>query len=438
MPEKETSPVPHPQENKSFLKKLIALFLMIGPGLFCVGYTIGTGSVTTMISAGSAYGTSLLWVVFLSCLFSGFLMEAYGRYAVVTGRTALHSFRTELPCGKFFALLTMIMLIAGQWCCLSGLVGCSSDALYQCGRLCFPGFWEQLGLNARYGALAIAILLLFGLYLIFWFGNYSRIETFLAAIVAILGISFLISLFIVAPTLRQIFGGMIPSIPKTGTGTNPAILLAAMVGTTLAAPTFVVRPLLVISKGWKIDDQKKQRNDCFCSALTMFIISGSILCVAAGAIYYRGGEPIRAVLDMVEPLRPIAGEWATLIFILGFVSAGVSSILPIAMVAGFLLGDIRNGEIKINAPVFRILAGIACLIGLMVPILGAPPVAAQITTQIAQVFVLPLVIGGILVLINRKSLMGKYRAGFFLNFGLIASFLFSLFVIYGTISNMFK
>lgn len=438
MPENETPSTENDLTRKSFLQKMITLFLLIGPGLFCVGYTIGTGSVTTMISAGSEYGTSLLWVVFLSCLFSAVLMEAYGRYAVVTGRTALHSFRTELPCGRLFAGLTMLMLIAGQWCCLSGLVGCSSDALYQCGRLCFPGFWEKLGLNAQYGALIIAVLLLLALYLIFWFGSYSRIETFLAAIVSILGVSFLISLFLVAPTLRQIFSGMVPSIPKTGAGTNPAILLAAMVGTTLAAPTFVVRPLLVLSKGWKTQDLKRQQKDSLISALIMFIISGSILCVAAGAIYFRGGAPIRAVLDMVEPLRPIAGQWATLIFILGFVSAGISSILPIAMIAGFLLGDFRNGQIKINTPIFRLLTGIACLIGLTVPILGAAPVAAQITTQISQVFVLPLVIGGIIILVNRKRLMGQYRAGLLLNFGLIAAFLFSLFVIYGALGNIFK
>jgi len=60
--------------NTSLFKKFIGLLLAFGPGIFAIGYTIGTGSVTSMIVAGSAYGMQLLWVLLLSCLFSGVLM----------------------------------------------------------------------------------------------------------------------------------------------------------------------------------------------------------------------------------------------------------------------------------------------------------------------------------------------------------------------------
>ncbi|MCK5105078.1 MAG: divalent metal cation transporter, partial [Cyclobacteriaceae bacterium] len=86
------------------MKKIIAFLLSIGPGIFCIGYTVGTGSVTSMSKAGSQYGSQLLWVLVLSCFFSWTLMEAYGRYAVVTGRTAVNSFKTELKFGKFLAI----------------------------------------------------------------------------------------------------------------------------------------------------------------------------------------------------------------------------------------------------------------------------------------------------------------------------------------------
>ena len=64
--------------KKSIIKKIIALVLGFGPGIFAIGYTIGTGSVTSMIVAGSKFGMQLLWVLLLSCLFSGVLMFAYG------------------------------------------------------------------------------------------------------------------------------------------------------------------------------------------------------------------------------------------------------------------------------------------------------------------------------------------------------------------------
>ena len=57
--------------RKHIFKKAGQLILTLGPGIFCIGYTIGTGSVTSMIKAGSMYGTQLLWVLFLSAFFAG-------------------------------------------------------------------------------------------------------------------------------------------------------------------------------------------------------------------------------------------------------------------------------------------------------------------------------------------------------------------------------
>jgi Mn2+/Fe2+ NRAMP family transporter len=76
------------------------------------------------------------------------------------------------------------------------------------------------------------------------------------------------------------------------------------------------------------------------------------------------------------------------------------------------------------------LVAVACLVGLIVPILGANPIIAQITTQVANVFVLPLVIGGIIVLINSKKLMGTQRASVLMNIGLVTAFCFSLIISY--------
>ena len=85
-----------PKTKKPFYKKLIAIVLGFGPGIFAIGYTIGTGSVTSMIVAGSKFNMQLLWVLLLSCVFSGVLMFAYGNYALITGETALFGFKKHL------------------------------------------------------------------------------------------------------------------------------------------------------------------------------------------------------------------------------------------------------------------------------------------------------------------------------------------------------
>ena len=112
------------------------------------------------------------WVLLLSVFFAWILMEAYGRYAVVTGETAIMAFRTRLRNGKILAILTIIGVVAGQWSALTGILGLISHALYEVSRLFFPGlsefnYWAVLGI-----AIAI-IIIMFSLLMI---GRYSFFE----------------------------------------------------------------------------------------------------------------------------------------------------------------------------------------------------------------------------------------------------------------------
>ncbi|MEJ2634352.1 MAG: hypothetical protein P8184_03555 [Calditrichia bacterium] len=75
---------------KTGIRTKIGLFLAsIAPGIFLIGYNIGTGSVTTVASTGAAYGMTLIWPLALSCIFTYVLIVAFGRYTAITGDTAL-------------------------------------------------------------------------------------------------------------------------------------------------------------------------------------------------------------------------------------------------------------------------------------------------------------------------------------------------------------
>lgn len=409
----------------NFFKRIWLVLLSVGPGIFCIGYTIGTGSVTSMIKAGSQFGMQLLWVLALSCLFAWVLMEAYGRYAVVTGNTSIHSFRTHFRFGKSLAILVIVGIVFGQWNSLAGILGLSANALYETYRLFFPSatpenYWAVLGIACA------LIIILYGLLLN---GNYSFFEGILVFFVTLMGVCFIISMFLTLPDPDEIIKGFIPRIPEVKGG---RMLVAAFVGTTMAAPTFVVRPLLMKGKGWGKDDLKAQSKDAFISGLLMFLISASIMAAATGAMFYEG-KVVDKVLDMVYTLEPIAGKFAVALFLVGALSAGLSSVFPALMVLPLLVADYESGELDMKSQRFRILTAVASIVGLSIPILGANPIEAQILTQIFNVFILPVVIIAILILINQKRLMGDYRAGWMLNTGLIASLLFSVLISYNGI-----
>lgn len=410
------------QEKNSILNKIIKFLLGIGPGIFAIGYTIGTGSVTAMIKAGSEHGMQLLWVLLLSCLFSWVLMEAYGRYALVTGETALHAFRKRLKYGNIIAIAIIIGISFGQWNSLIGILGISANAIFEGLALFFPVMKGQ-----EYAwVLGIAIVVISLMYWVLWKGSYGIFEKILIIFVSLMGFSFILSLFVVLPDPVAIAQGFIPSVPQVEGG---KMLVAAFVGTTMAAATFISRPLFIKGKGWTKDNLKEQQKDAFWAAMLIFIISGAIMAVAMGA-FYEDGKIVTRVLDMVTALEPVAGKFAIAIFFMGTLAAGLSSVFPILMITPLMIADYQKGELDTSSKQFKIITGIACVVGLAVPVFGANPINAQILTQVFNVFVLPLVILGIIILTNRKELMGEYKAGLWLNIGMVLAMIFACVISY--------
>ena len=412
-------------QKKSLLKKIVAIVLGFGPGIFAIGYTIGTGSVTSMIVAGSKFNMQLLWVLLLSCLFSGVLMFSYGNYGLITGETALYGFKKHLKYGKMLAILIMVGITFGQWNSLMGILGISSNIIYEILALNF----NSLKGYEYETVLSIAVVIIITFYLLMLVGKYTFFEKILVVFVTLMGVSFLLSLFFVQPLSIDVVKGLTPTIPDVPGG---KMLVAAFVGTTMAAATFLSRPLFVKGKGWTMKNLNQQKKDAITAALLIFIISGTIMAVAAGALFYEGKE-VTHVLDMANTLEPIAGKWAVTIFFFGALSAGLSSIFPCLLIAPLLVADYQSGELDTNSKQFRVITFIACLVALIGPAFGANPIEIQILSQVFNVFVLPAVVLGIILIVNNKKIMKGYKTSIGVNTGLFAALFFSLVISYNGI-----
>lgn len=399
---------------------IVRTLLSFGPAFMAVGYTIGTGSVTAMIVAGSTFGMQLLWVLLLSCLFSGALVYAYGNYFLVTGETALFAFKKHLKFGKWIAIAIIVGVVFGQWNSLIGIMGISSNIIYELLALYFPGLAPH-----KYGVvIAIAAIILVVMYGILLLGKYSIFERILVFFVTCMGLSFVLSLFFVHPLPAETIQGLVPTIPDVKGG---KMLVAAFVGTTMAAATFLSRPLFIKGKGWTLEDSEHQKRDAIVAAILVFVISGSVMAVAHGALFHQG-EPVTKVLDMVNALEPVAGKMSLTIFFFGTLAAGLSSIFPIMLIAPILVADYRSGELDTTSRQFKIITGIAAILALAVPVLGANPIKGQILTQVFNVFTLPIVVGGITALVNSSKLMQQYKASWLLNVLLGFALLFSVII----------
>lgn len=410
------------------MRKIIDFLLSFGPGIFAIGYTIGTGSVTSMIVAGNNFGMQLLWVLFFSCLFSGVLIYVSGSYYLTTGETALYAVRKHLPMGKAIAIAIIVTVGIGQWNSLIGILGITSNVIFEILTINFPSLEGQKYLLVLF--LAIIIIGIF--YFLLIKGSYSLFEKVLVLFVSMMALSFIFTLFFVYPLPSEVIGGLVPTIPQVeGAG----ILIAAFVGTTMAAATFLSRPLFIQGKGWTKDDFKTQRNDSIIAAVLIFTISGAIMAVASGSLFGKGNE-ITHVLDMSRALEPAVGKFAVSIFFAGTLSAGLSSIFPCLMIVPLMLGDYNSGKLDVKSTRFKVITGIASVLALSVPLFGFNPIKGQIFTQVFNVFALPLVVICFLVLWNRKN-VGLPQGRLITNLILVGAFIFSLIIMVNGLMDIF-
>jgi len=392
--------------------KKIGLFLTsIAPGLFLIGYNIGTGSITTMASSGAAYGMTLIWPLLLSCIFTFFLVMLFGRYTSVTGLTILTSFRKYFGVG--IAVFVLISLLVSEWVSCMGVMGVVTQVVQE---------WSRPLTKSGNGFSPVITALIFGtlLYYLFWNGQHKVFEKVLAVFVGIMGLSFVLTMFMVIPDPQEVLEGLVPRIPKDS---DAMLIMAGMVGTTMGAILYVVRSILVQEKGWGSTDLKAERRDAIVSVSMMFILSVAVMAAAAGTLHPAGLKVDNAI-DMVKLMEPLAGRFAISIFVGGIVAAGLSSLFPIVLLAPWLFADFNNKPRDMKSTSARLLVLFGVLLGLVVPIFGGRPVMVMIISQAMAAIVSPVVLALMLYIYNKKSIMGNNTLGLTSNisFGLILLF----------------
>lgn len=380
-----------------FFKKTAAFWATIAPGIFLIGYNIGTGSITTMASAGAEFNMTLTWALLLSCIFTYVLVIAFSRYTMVTGQTALYGFKNHF--GKPVTIFILISLLISELISCMGVMGVVTQVLQEWSR---PMTADGEGINPLWSAIFFCALL----YYIFWQGKQSFFEKILSIFVFVMGASFLVTMFMVIPDPVDIIKGL---VPKFTDGINSFMIIAGMVGTTMGGILYVVRSILISEKGWKISDMKLQRRDAIISVSLMFFMSFAIMACAAGTMYPLGLKVDNAI-DMVKLMEPLAGRLAVSVFVAGIVSAGLSSLFPIIILAPWLMTDFLGIKRDLTRPWSRILVLICTLCGLFVPIFGGRPVAVMIFSQSLAIIATPLVVGLMMILLNKSSVMGQFKA----------------------------
>jgi Mn2+/Fe2+ NRAMP family transporter len=397
--------------------KLRQFIASIIPGLFIVGYVVGTGSVTSMVVSGARYGMTFTWALFLSCFFTFILLIAISRLTIISGHTIMYNIKNHI--GWFAAVFIITGLMITVISSIMGVMAVVAEVIQEWSR---PLTEDASG----YSTVTISIIFLLILLILYWTGKHQLFIRFVSLMVGVMGASFVLTNFMIIHDPVEIIKGMVPGIPESG---QPHLIIAGMVGTTMAAVVLVSRSSVVAEKGWTKYDLAIERRDSMISAIVLFLVSAAIMASAAGTLYVKGIYVDNAI-EMVSTLEPLAGRFAIALFVTGIIAAGLSSIFPNMLLLPWLISDYKGIPRDLTTNIFRILVLAVTLSGLIIPVFGGKPIVIMIASQAFSPLMMPLLIVFLMIMLNSKKVMGTDRIGFWLNTGLVITFLFSSFMFF--------
>lgn len=383
------------------------------PGLFMVGYVVGTGSVTTMSVAGASFGMSLVWTSLLASVFTHIMFVGISESTIRSGSTLLNNVRRHF--GWPVALFLMAGMMVTQITSIIGVMGIVSDIVREWSR---PLTASGDGVSRFWVAVAATAILLW----LFWGGRHRLFLRALSALVGLMGVAFLVTASIVPPPATAVIEGLIPRIPQTG---SPHLLIAGMIGTTMASVVLFSRSIVVQEEGWKLADLRVAGRDSLLSVTLLFVINVTIMACAAGTMFPAGLKIERAI-DMVRTLEPLAGRFASTGFVVGIVAAGLSSLFPNYLLGPWMLSDFLGIKRDLSRPWFRVLVVATASVGLFIPVFGGSPVPIMIASQAVSPLIMPVMVLLVLLLLRRVEPAGsKWRP---LHWGLAVTFAFSVYM----------
>ncbi len=403
--------------NWTSVKRSIA---SLAPGIFIIGYVVGTGSVTTMSSAGASYGMSLTWTLALASVFTHLMIVGISRLTILSGDTLLALFRRHF--GAPVTLLMIFSLVATQITSIIGVMAIVADVFTE---------WCSTALRFAIDPLSAAVCFTGLLLALYWVGRHGFFLKVLACLVGVMGLAFFLTAAVVSPPVRELAAGLVPSVPETG---DPRLLIAGMVGTTMASVVLFTRSVLVKEEGWRASDLPLVNRDSAFSMTLLFFINAAIMACAAGTLHLQGME-VEAAIDMVKTLEPLAGGFATGGFVIGIIAAGLSSLFPNYLLGPWIAADFLGLPRNMGGALFRSMVIGAALFGLVVPILGGKPVQIMIASQAVSPVAMPLLALFVLILLNKRDVCKDRPPSLALNGGLAVTVLFSFYMCFVALSG---
>jgi Mn2+/Fe2+ NRAMP family transporter len=385
---------PTPRKN---WRTSVALFLaVVGPGFITANVDNDAGGIYTYSLAGAQFGYSLLWTMIPITISLVVVQEMVARMGAVTGKGLSDLIREEFGFRvTFFLMVALVVTNFGN--VVANFAGVASSV-------------EIFGVS-RYIVVPVAAAVV---WLLVVQGTYSSVEKiFLVA--SAFYVCYIVAGVLAHPDWKAAFLATVTRPTAAGMRTYGYVfMVVGLVGTTIAPWMQFYLQASIVEKGITVRQYQTSRWDVIVGCFFTDLVAWFIIVACAATLYASGHHDISTGADAAQALRPLAGEYAYLLFAAGLFNASLfaASILPISTSYAVCEGlGFESGLDKKfhEAPAFYWLYTALIVAGAGVLLLPRfPLVYIMVLSQVVNGVVLPFVLIFMLLLTNDRELMGEH------------------------------
>jgi len=383
---------------------------------------IGPGTITMCSIAGAQFKYGLIWALIVSILLTMFIQLTAIRIGLTTKNTLSNLIKDQFQSGllKYTSILLIISAI---------FIG---NSAYEAGNIsgAVMGFELLFGKSFQFNQINIFSILsgILALPLII-FGNNKVLEKILIILVLIMSFSFVFTVFIVGID----FNLLLSSSNLFSFSSDSILTIAGLIGTTVV-PYNIFLHVALVNNRWKSTKELRFANfDTIVSISIGGLISLCILLTAAGL----NNSDILNAVDLAYSLQPLYGDFSKYIVAIGLLSAGLTSSITAPIAAAYVVCGCFGFSINRKSKLFKIIAVIVILIGVIFSSIGFSPIEIIKFAQVTNGILLPLVVVFLLFLANNTRLLKNNTNNLFQNvLGLIVIG-FCLLLCYRSVAKVF-
>src|ERR1700751_1361849 len=388
-------------------RRRLGLFLaVVGPGLIVSNVDNDAGGIYTYAQSGAKYGNMVLWSLIPMTIALYVSLEMCSRMGAVTGKGLSDLIREEFGFRVTFVLMALVLIV--------NLGNVMAE---------FTGvFWasEVFGIS-RFISVPLAGLLVWALVV----AGTAKVVERIFLTVCVVYFSYVISAFLakpewlisllhlLPPQLMHYIPTVRPWIQVPPFNAGYMVILAGLVGTTIAPWQHFYLQAAVVEKRVGPRQYAATRNDVLIGSISCMVIVFFIIVCTSYTLHTSGIQDVDNAGTAALALKPLAGKWASALFALGLLNASLfaASILPLSTsyvvceAMGFESGiDRKFGEAKIFYVLYTALIALGAIFVLF---MGRFANAILLWSQVLNGFLLPAVMIFVLILVNRRDLMGE-------------------------------